>query len=142
MPTYDPKQVKILLDGALISGYADGTFVNIEFNNDAYSLLVGADGESVRSKSNDRSAKITFTLLPTSRANAILDAFQKTDRLTNLGRFAISIVDMLTGTNFLAPAAWVVKDPGQDFQKEAQAKTWVCETASCETTHLGSLDIF
>ena len=62
LKTYDPKQISVIVGGAIISGFADGEFVTTERNEDAFTLNVGADGEGGRVKSNNKSGRITLTL--------------------------------------------------------------------------------
>lgn len=135
MHQYDPKKVHAIYGGAIITGYADGSFLRIEYNEDFFNLLVGADGEATRSKSNNRSAIITMTLMPGSSGNAILGAAAKADDAAGAGVLPLVITDLSTGTTFAAESAWVKKDPGYDFQKEAQAKEWTLETDNLTSIH-------
>ena len=41
--SYDPAQVIINVGGRDVVGFADGTFVKVERNVDAFSLVVGAE---------------------------------------------------------------------------------------------------
>ena len=53
--TYNPDEVAIVFAGIPISGFADGTFLSVEQNEDSFTMQVGTDGEACRSKSNNRS---------------------------------------------------------------------------------------
>lgn len=132
---YDPNNVTVVFGGALIDGFADGSFVNVEYNNDLFSLSVGADGEASRSKSNDRSARVTVTLMPGSTGNLILNAAIRLDEATNGGVVPLLVTDLSTGTTFAAEGCWVTKDPGSDFQTEAQTVEWVLETDRMIANH-------
>jgi hypothetical protein len=46
--TYDPSMIVASFLGIPISGYADGTFVAVERNNESFTLMVGAGGEAAR----------------------------------------------------------------------------------------------
>lgn len=140
MPTYDPKEVSVIAGGALIEGYADGSFVNVVYNNDLWSTVVGADGEYVRSKSNDLSAQITITLLNTSISNPILFAFLQADISGNLGSFPLVITDANTLTTHTTEAAYIKKHPDRDYQKESQPVAWVLETGRLFSVHGSSTD--
>ena len=59
--TYDPGQVIITFGPIILEGYADGTFVSIEQNEQSFALTVGSSGEGVRGVSlASRSAEGTF----------------------------------------------------------------------------------
>lgn len=132
---YDPAEVHFVFGGVLIDGYADGSFLNVEFNVDLFTLLVGADGCATRSKSNNRSARITCMLMPGSTGNLKLNAALAADKAGGLGVLPALLTDLSTGTTFATEGMWVVKDPGYDFQTEAQPKEWVLETDNLESLH-------
>ena len=52
--TYNPSRVLIIMNGVPLSGYADGTFVNITQQNDGITTTVGADGEIARAVNTDQ----------------------------------------------------------------------------------------
>src|SRR3990172_2093317 len=96
MHQFDPANVKFVFGGALITGYAEGSFVTIEYNEDSFKLLGGADGEATRSKSNNRSAQVTLRLMPGSSGNLILGAAQTADQAAGLGVLPLVITDLST----------------------------------------------
>ena len=125
---YDPKGVTLVFGGALITGFAEGTFINVEYNNDQFALAVGSDGEATRSKSNNNSARITVTLMGGAVGNALLNIPFQADKAGGLGVVPLAINDASTLTSFAAEGAWIVKDPGKDFQTEGQPMEWIIET--------------
>jgi hypothetical protein len=56
-------------EGVPISGYADGTFVQVDPSGDSFAKKVGADGEVARSMSNDNTHTVVITLLQSSLSN-------------------------------------------------------------------------
>lgn len=126
--TYDPKLVSIILGGKIISGIADGTFINVERAQQAFTLKVGAGGEGTRAKSNDKSGKITITLQQSSPSNDDLSAFAAADELTNAGVFPALIKDGSGRTVCAAATAWVQKLPNSEFAKEVSNRVWVVES--------------
>lgn len=136
MYTLDAKSIFLVYGGALITGFADGSFIRIEFKNDRYSLVVGADGLGARARSNDESARITITLMPNSPANAILHAASMLDQATNAGALPLNLSDPPTGDQFTAEGAWVVKDPGRDLAKDPNPIEWVLETDKLMATRV------
>lgn len=125
---YDPKFVFLVYGGALITGYAPDTFIEIERNADLYSLKIGCDGEACRSKSNDKGTRVTITLMPGSQGNTILMGASQGDDASPVGLpLPLAVTDVSTASTFNALEAWVVKDPGYTFSKEAEPKKWVLE---------------
>ena len=130
MKTYDPKQVILTVGGRQITGWADGTFIEVERDADAYELTVGADGDAARSKSNNRAGKITVTLLQTSEGNAVLSGFAAADELSNGGVVAIMARDKSGASFFVADQAWVQKYPKSGYSKNIETREWVLRSDS------------
>ncbi len=128
--TYDPKKVLVTFGGMPLGGYADGTFVSIKAKSDLFSKKVGADGEIVRSRSNDNTHEVTLTLMQSSPSNTYLSTIKNLDRLANLGIRPLSITDLSGSSLFFWPQAWINKDPDADFAKEASDRAWVFETGN------------
>ncbi len=126
--TYDPKQVIVIVDGSQMSGFAEGTFVKVGRHEDAWSLQIGADGEGTRSKSNNKSGTITFTLMQSSDSNVILSALAQLDELSNAGAVAVMVKDNSGSSLYVAEQAWIKKVADSEFGKEAGHREWVLET--------------
>lgn len=126
--TYDPKDISIIVGGVPISGFADGTFVEIERNEDMFALTVGADGEGARSKSNNRSGTLKFTLLQTSDSNQYMSALALIDEQSNAGAVPVMVRDNLGKSVFLAESAWIKKMATSTFSKSIESREWVMET--------------
>lgn len=140
MAHYDPKEVTLLVGPAIISGYADDTFINIEYDEDTYTLMTGCDGETIRSRSHVRSAKITISLMPSSIANTILMAYHVADLAGNAGAVTLAIRDGSNNTIHSSEGVWVEKTPGREYGKEAKAVQWVLRAARLETVFGFSLE--
>ncbi len=126
--TYDAKNISISVGAHIVGGFADGTFLKIERNNDSWTTQSGASGETVRSKTNDRTGKYTFTLQQTSLSNDVLMGFFLTDELKNLGKFPIIVREVTGNTVSQATEAWVMKLPSVEYGKESGNREWVIET--------------
>jgi hypothetical protein len=126
--TYDPKKVIITLGGVPISGYADGTFIQIDPNSETWQKKVGADGEVARSLSNDNTHTIQITLLQTSLSNAYLRTVASADRLTGLGMLPLSFTDLNTMEVHFWPQAWVSTEPSTGRAKETTDVQWTIHT--------------
>lgn len=126
--TYDFKQVTVIVGGSIISGYAEGTAISIERNEDAFTLEVGADGESTRVKSNNRSGIITLTLQQSSSSNDSLTQFALSDDLSNSGVFPTIIKDLNGTTLVTAAESWIRRLPTSEFGSDLSSREWVIET--------------
>ena len=136
--TYDPKQVAVIIAGQIISGFADGTFVNVERDEDTWSLQVGADVEATRAKSNNKSGTLTVTLQQGSPSNAVLAALATADELTNTGIFSFLIKDNSGNSLHLAETAYIQKPAGSEYGREAGTREWVIRTDNLTTTPAGN----
>lgn len=125
---YDPKQISLIVGGKIITGYADGTFVTPERNEDAFMLKVGVDGEGSRSKNANKSGKITIVLMQTSPSNDYLSALALADELSGNGVVPALMKDNLGTTLVTALSAWVKKIANPEMAKEVGTRTWVIET--------------
>jgi hypothetical protein len=126
--TYDPKKVIITLGGVPITGYADGTFVQIDPNSETWTRKVGADGEVSRSLSNDNTHTIQITLKQTSLSNAYLRTVMNADKLTGLGMLPLSFTDLSDMEIHFWPQAWVSTEPSTGRAKEETDVQWTIHT--------------
>lgn len=130
--TYDPKQVAINIGGAPMQGFADGTFLNVERENDAFQKVVGADGVVSRAKSNDRSGLATLTLVQTSPSNDLLSALAVADELQNAGVVPITVKDLEGRTTYFAGTGWIRKMADSEFSNEITNREWAIDLAEVD----------
>lgn len=126
--SFDPKQLAINCGGNPITGYAEGTFIDIERDEDAFNFTAGADGEGARAKINVQSATITLTLIQSSASNDILSAFALADELTNSGLFPLLVKDNNGRSLYAAETAWVQKFAKSEFSNDVTSREWVIRT--------------
>lgn len=133
--TYDAGQVSMVFAGIIISGLADGTFVKIAQNTDSFALKIGADGEGARSKTNDRSGKVTFTVMQSSESNDLLSALHNVDidSPSGDGIGPLLVKDNSGRTLAVAEKAWIVKQPDSEFARDISMREWVIETNALES---------
>lgn len=128
---YDPKKVTVNLGGHIAEGFADGSFITISRNNDTWTHVSGASGESARGKSNDKSGTIELTLLQTSKTNDYLSAKMLLDEgPNNAGKFVFGLIDANGTTIIAAEEAWVKQPPSTEFGKEIGERVWMIEAGS------------
>ena len=131
LKSYNAGQVSMVFAGIPLSGLADGTFVSVVQNADSFALTVGADGEGARAKSNNRSARVSFTLLQTAEANDLLSALHNLDTAPGTNGDGIGpliIKDNSGRTLITAEKAWIVKAPDAEFAREISTREWMVET--------------
>lgn len=129
--TYNASRVTVIFAGFPVTGFADGTFVNITMINDGITTQVGADGEIARAINTDRRCTVTLTLQQTSMANDFLSTFFDIDMLTCGGRVGPILIQDLCGTTlFSASQAWIVKPADVEFSKEISTRAWQIQTGA------------
>jgi hypothetical protein len=126
----------ISLGSHSVTGYSDGTFINIAPHGDGVAKKVGADGEIVRSIDPDRSSTVTLTLLQTSPTVAFCQEMYDRDRDTGEGLFAVMVKDLKGREIFHAREAWVVNSPEREFAKADTDRE--IEIATGESTRGGA----
>jgi hypothetical protein len=135
---FDPKQVIITFGGVPITGFADGTYVEVTPNDaDGFKKVVGADGEVMRSQSNDNTHTVTITLLQSSQSNQHLSGIRNTDKLTGKAVQALSIRDLNGGTLMFWAQAWIKGDPTWGYGKENTDRQWTFDTGQIGTDNRG-----
>jgi hypothetical protein len=127
--TYDPKSIAIIVGGVPITGLADGTFLTAMRANDAFTKSVGADGDTTRVKSNDKSGEVTITLDKTSLSNDYLSSVYLRDELANAGVVTIRIKDLLGASTYVSATGWIRKLPEVEYSKETSTNEWVFDIA-------------
>lgn len=131
MQTYSPEDVILSIGGYLMSGYADGSFITVERETDAYTKLVGADGEVSRTRSANRSGALTLTLKQTSDGNRILGTFLASDETDDSGVFDCFLKDNLGNTLFTGEG-WIRKPPAMEYGSEESNREWGIDLATID----------
>lgn len=127
--TYNPKQVSIIIGTRPMTGFADGSFVIVRRNSDSFTLQIGADGEGVRSKSNDRSGQLELSLQQGSDDNDFLSELAIADEVSNGGVVPLLVKDNLGTSLYAAESGWIRKPADSEFASETGGRTWLFETA-------------
>lgn len=130
--TYDPKLVLVSFGAVQITGFADGTFVTVERDEDAFTKLVGAGGDVVRSRNRNRSGSVTVTLIHGAPENDLLAAIAIEDELTSTGVRALMVKEANGTTLCSGQSAWIRKHATAEYAKEAGSREWVFEVESLD----------
>lgn len=130
--TYDPKAVVITIGGVPMSGFSDGTFLEITRDAQAFTKVVGADGTTTRVKSNNTGGTMTVTLKQSSPSNDVLSAFAQADALSNAGVVPILVKDLSGNSIYFSATGWVQKLPDSVFSAEVSDRSWVFDLADVD----------
>lgn len=132
--TYDPKQVICAINGVPMSGYTEGTFLELDRDEPTWSKVVGSDGLVTRGKTNNFSGTLTLTLKQSSPSNDVLSALLAVDEATNAGVFPVLIKDLSGNSVYFSARAWVTQYANSTFGKDISDRQWVLS--------LDQLDLF
>jgi hypothetical protein len=130
--TYDASEVVVSIGGVPMSGYTDGTFVEVARNEPTWTMVVGADGLVTRAKTNNFSGTLTLTLKQSSPSNDVLSGFLNVDELSNTGVVPILIKDLSGNSIFFSAQGWVSQFANATFAKEITDRTWTISLADVD----------
>lgn len=130
LTNYNPDRITMILGKIIIDGFADGQFVEVEMNNDAYALTMGTDGDGTRAKSNDRSGTVTFNLMMSSDKNDALSALHNLDLNSPGGDGVVPLLikDLEGRTLITAERAWIRRFPTVTYDRGTTTRDWVIES--------------
>lgn len=137
--TYDPKDVILVVAGAIITGYAQDTFIQVEREANQVEDEVGAEGDVVRRITNDKRGTITATLLQSSRSNLILSGLARLDELNGNGIFPVIVKDNRGQDLHLAPNSWIQKMPTVTYRAGVEGRVWLIRTSNLQMVVGGNL---
>lgn len=127
LKTFDPKEVSITLGEFILRGFAD-EMISVVRDNPAWEMVVGADGEATRVKSNDRSGTITITLQQSSPSNDDLSGLALSDELSNSGLRPFYMRDNLGTSIYTAITCYIEQIPEASYGKSVNDRVWVLKT--------------
>lgn len=133
---YDAKEVTIIICGIPIdSGYAEGEILKIVQDEEDFKKVVGTDGETTRSKTNNKNARVTLRLMQTSSGNASLTALNAKDKAqpggAGVGSFLVK--DRTNDTvKYSAESCWIAKPPDVSFDQTATPREWAIDVADLD----------
>lgn len=137
---YDPDMYVVSMGGVRIQGFADGEFFTYKRAAKAFERVTGTDGETARSKSNNKCMDLTVKLLQTSASNLYLSTLHNADlNGPNGAGVAPFLVQDLQGKTVLsAQQSWVTKAPDGSADRTAKPREWEIETGICEIIEGGN----
>ncbi len=130
--TVDPKNVIIAIGGVPMSGFADGTFLEISSDAQQFTKVTGADGHTTRVKTNNYGGTLTLTLSQSSPSNDVLSAMFNADRLRNAGVVPVLIRDLTGTTEIFAATGWIQQIPSVIYGNAVNNREWVLDLAEMD----------
>jgi len=129
---YDPKNIILTVGTQALGGFADGTYVEMEFDDDFFKKKVGVDGEVTRIKTNNFCGQFRFSLDQASPSNDHLSTLMLLDKASNAGVVPVSMVDKNGTTKVVSASAWVKKSPNASFSGDSENREWVIDCGQTE----------
>lgn len=141
---YSPKDVKIVWNGYPITGFAEDSFIRLEWADDIVNEKVGADGELALTKIASTLASVEIELMDTAMSNRVLAQIEKEQRASD----GLTVSDMTfkdKSNNILvskAVNAYMKTRPSVDLGSEQGSKVWVfgCERLEFPTEDTDEAD--
>jgi len=133
--TYDPSKVIVTAGENIITGFSDGDFIRVAFDDDRYFKRTGADGETTRVRNAAQSGTIELTLLSSAPSNNDLSAL-----LSNPDPITIGINDLSGSSVVLAQRCWVKRPPELVFGKQIVDRVWIFDCADIQMNVGGAKD--
>lgn len=132
MSNYDPGRIVATFKGIPVLGFMDGTFIEAQRNEDAFSVAVGAQGDVARVRNRNVTGTVKMTLQAVSPTNDRLSAQHAADVVSGVGEGALLVKD-LNGTTLLhAESAWIKKLPDVAYSADLPGREWTFECADLE----------
>src|SRR4030042_259959 len=131
--SYNPSEVALIVSGLNISGFYDGTFITCAREDpELYKVHVGAHGEVGRTKNNNISGTVTFTLKKTSPSNKVLDVLKLSP-----ATFPILVKNNSDSKHMaVSTASWIGTEPDIEYADEESGVEWILRCSDLIMSHL------
>lgn len=124
--TYSPEDVVVLFGGVhRLTGFVDGTFVNISKDEASFLTRVTSDGRVTRVHSSNPIYSVGITLHSGSESNQVLSYALKVDEATKMGKFPLIIKDKMGGSLFFSATSWIETYPNTNFSVNIEDREWI-----------------
>lgn len=127
MKTLDPKQYNLIIDGAIISGFSDGTFITVARDEDSSFYSPSSTGGGTRVKNANKAGKVTFVLQQSSESNQILSDLINRDENGENVIVSVLMRDASGADKHKSEQCYVVKPADGTYGKETENRTWILQ---------------
>lgn len=134
--SYSPEDVIVILSNEFfshsITGYADGTFINISRQVPPSTLYSGSDNTNARVIRANKGSTVALTLHQAAESNDILSQALIMDEATRDGSwcFSLLIKDGTGRSLYYSPQAFVSNSPDASFGSEIDTREWTLQCVS------------
>lgn len=119
--TYDPGKVLVMFGAIPISGYADGSMVNVQLEGEGVRAETGTAGETAYVESHDRRATVTVRLMETAAAvNTLLSAWFNAGNV----EMPLIVTNLSTGRTHASGGAKIKNIPNADRGSDVPVLEW------------------
>lgn len=132
LTNYSPDEVMCSFLTVIVSGYADGTFIEVERNEDGFTEYVGSGGEVCHTRSLNKTAKVTLTLMQTSPINDLLSAIAIQDEFDGSAYGPFMVSNLNGDTLCQAAECRIAKMPKMERGKDSGTVVWTFMAANME----------
>lgn len=119
LQTYAPDLTDLIISNEdmnhVVTGFAEGTFLNLEPVTERFVPVYGAKGEPYRAHNPVKAFNLMATLSQTSHSNDVLSLLLASDRETLNGTFTVTLKDSSGTTIFSDDSAYIGTEPTQSF---------------------------
>ena len=136
LATYSPEDVVVVLSNGqfshVITGYADGTFVNITREVPASTLYVGSDVSNARVVRANKASTVTLSLHQASSSNDVLSQLLANDEETrdNTWLFSLTIKDNTGRSLYFSRQAFISAEPDRMYSTGIENRDWGIQCVS------------
>jgi hypothetical protein len=139
--TYNPESVNVLIAGLVnVTGFVDGTFVDVTKDVVPFSAARTADGTVARMYNNDQTYTITLTLHCGSNSNDVLTKLWQLDEITQRGKFHLLIKDFSGSDLFFSTTTWIEGIPTISKSNGIDSRIWVLRSSQATTNVGGNME--
>lgn len=140
MKNYNPRKISLIVGVKAISGFVDGTFLELDYDEDAFTKRIGADGKVTRSASSNFSGSMTITLDQASDSNDYLSGLALIDRASGAGVVPVLLRDAGGSTIATGAEAWIRKQAGTTYGNASEDRVWIIDIAELVMNTGGNAD--
>lgn len=134
---YDPSRVVMSFAGIDINGFADGSMIAAERDEDGFTKKAGTQGDVTRIANRNQGGSVTVRLLQNAPCNSLLSALAKIDEKNGGGKGPLQIVDLNGVTVLHAQIAWIKKYPKVEYSNDENGREWVFDCAALDVENIG-----
>lgn len=131
--TYSPEENRVEVAGQLMSGFEDGTYIEVAPAEQLYNKHTGADGRTSRARTANRTGTITITLARTSPSNDVLSAIMLLDESADAGVVPIYIKDGKGNSRHFSLSSWIRERPTASDSKNIEPRVWIFDCARIDS---------